>query len=253
MTQMAIVKLVGVGGAGSHILNRLVAANTPSPAYLLAVNTDSGALALGMAPQQLQIGRILTRGLGAGGNPEIGRRAAEESCSDLLASIGSVDIAVVTAGMGGGTGTGAAPRVAAAAREAGAIVIGIVSLPFTFEGRRRGDQAQIGVAAMRSQVDLLLIIRNDSLLRMVESRSSMQEAFQAADAVVNSIITRLAAMALPVSSTSVCAAVAEVAVASPIAIEIVPVDTGRVTAPMAGLAPSLGNLPRGPGGLEPTL
>jgi cell division protein FtsZ len=179
----ADIKVVGVGGGGSNAINRMIA-STLSGVEFWTLNTDAQALAMAQSERRLQIGAKLTRGLGAGGNPSVGQKAAEESRDDLIAALDGADMVFITAGMGGGTGTGAAAVVAEVAREVGALTVGVVTRPFTFEGRRRAHQAEAGIAALRDKVDTLIIIPNDKLLQVVEKKTSMQEAFKIADDVL---------------------------------------------------------------------
>ncbi|MEB3222099.1 MAG: cell division protein FtsZ [Candidatus Sericytochromatia bacterium] len=180
---VANIKVVGVGGGGSNAVNRMIE-NGLTGVEFWTINTDAQALALAKADRKLQIGQKITRGLGAGGNPEVGRKAAEESRDDLLQALEGADMVFITAGMGGGTGTGAAPVVAAVAREVGALTVGVVTRPFMFEGRRRSVQANDGIASIKEAVDTLIVIPNDKLLQVVEKRTTMQEAFQIADDVL---------------------------------------------------------------------
>ncbi|HEY9899667.1 MAG TPA: cell division protein FtsZ [Pantanalinema sp.] len=179
----ADIKVVGVGGGGSNAINRMIASSLTGVEFW-TLNTDAQALALAQSERRLQIGAKLTRGLGAGGNPSIGQKAAEESRDDLIAALDGADMVFITAGMGGGTGTGAAAVVAEVAREVGALTVGVVTRPFMFEGRRRAQQAEAGIAALREKVDTLIIIPNDKILQVIEKRTSMQEAFHIADDVL---------------------------------------------------------------------
>ncbi len=179
----ADIKVVGVGGGGSNAINRMIASGL-SGVEFWTLNTDAQALALAQSERRLQIGAKLTRGLGAGGNPTVGQKAAEESRDELVAALDGADMVFITAGMGGGTGTGAAAVVAQVAREVGALTVGVVTRPFTFEGRRRSQQAEQGIQALKDCVDTLIIIPNDKLLQVVEKRTSMQEAFHIADDVL---------------------------------------------------------------------
>lgn len=183
LSNVANIKVIGVGGGGSNAVNRMIE-NGLTGVEFWTVNTDQQALALAKAERKLQIGQKVTRGLGAGGNPEVGRKAAEESREDLADALKGADMVFITAGMGGGTGTGAAPVVAEVARELGALTVGVVTKPFMFEGRRRSDQATKGIAAIKEAVDTLIVIPNDKLLQVVEKRTTMQEAFQIADDVL---------------------------------------------------------------------
>ncbi len=179
----ADIKVIGVGGGGSNAINRMIA-NGLNGVEFWTVNTDAQSLELSQCQNRLQIGSKLTRGLGAGGNPQIGQKAAEESRDDLLAALDGADMVFITAGMGGGTGTGAVPIVAEIAREVGALTVGVVTRPFTFEGRRRHMQAEAGIAAVKEKVDTLIIIPNDKLLQVAEKRTSLQDAFHTADDVL---------------------------------------------------------------------
>jgi len=179
----AQIKVVGVGGGGSNAVNRMIEEGIHGVEFV-AVNTDAQALLLSQAPHRIRIGDKLTRGLGAGGDPEIGRRAAEESRDELLDAIRDADMVFVTAGTGGGTGTGAAPVVAELAKEVGALTIGVVTKPFSFEGTQRMKTADEGLAALKEQVDTLIVIPNDRLLQTVDKRTSMYDAFRVADDVL---------------------------------------------------------------------
>ena len=183
LSNIADIKVVGVGGGGSNAINRMIGSGLTGVEFW-TINTDSQALAGAQSERRLQIGQKITRGLGAGGNPTVGQKAAEESRDDLVAALDSADMVFITAGMGGGTGTGAAPVVAEVAKEVGALTVGVVTRPFTFEGRRRALQAEAGIASIKEKVDTLIIIPNDKLLQVVDKRTSMQEAFQFADDVL---------------------------------------------------------------------
>ncbi len=179
----ASIKVVGVGGAGSNAVNRMIAAGLNGVEFW-SCNTDAQALDLAAAKNRLQIGSKLTRGLGAGGNPSIGQKAAEESREEIAQALQGADMVFIAAGMGGGTGTGAAPIVAEVAKEMGALTVGVVSRPFLFEGKRRSNQAENGINEIRSRVDTLIVIPNQRLLEVVDHRASMQEAFVEADKVL---------------------------------------------------------------------
>ncbi|CAN5414875.1 cell division protein FtsZ [soil metagenome] len=179
----ASIKVVGVGGAGSNAVNRMIAAGLNGVEFW-SCNTDAQALDLAAAKNRLQIGSKLTRGLGAGGNPSIGQKAAEESREEIAQALQGADMVFIAAGMGGGTGTGAAPIVAEVAKEMGALTVGVVSRPFLFEGKRRSNQAESGINEIRSRVDTLIVIPNQRLLEVVDHRASMQEAFVEADKVL---------------------------------------------------------------------
>ena len=176
----AQIKVIGVGGGGGNAVNRMIASNVTGVEFW-SINTDSQALAQSAAPHQLQVGQKLTRGLGAGGNPAIGQKAAEESREEIKAALTGAELVFVTCGMGGGTGTGAAPIIAEIAKEGGALTVGIVTRPFTFEGRKRGKQAQDGIEVMQSQVDTLIVIPNDKILKVVGEQVPVDEAFRVAD------------------------------------------------------------------------
>jgi cell division protein FtsZ len=179
----ARIKVVGVGGGGCNAVERMIQEGLQGVEFI-AVNTDAQALMQSQAPTRVRIGDKLTRGLGAGGNPENGRKAAEESAQELYEVMKGSDMVFVTAGIGGGTGTGAAPIVAQVAREVGALTIGVVTRPFTFEGARRSQTAESGIAKLKEQVDTLIVIPNDRLLQIVDKRASLNEAFSMADDVL---------------------------------------------------------------------
>lgn len=179
----ARIKVVGVGGGGSNAVERMIAEGLQGVEFI-AVNTDAQALMNSSAPTRVRIGDKLTRGLGAGGNPETGRKAAEESAEDLYKVLKGSDMVFITAGIGGGTGTGAAPIVSQIAREVGALTIGVVTRPFTFEGARRMQAAEAGIGKLKEHVDTLIVIPNDRLLQIVDKRSSLNEAFSVADDVL---------------------------------------------------------------------
>ena len=182
-SHFAKIKVIGVGGGGSNAVNRMIGNNLTGVEFA-AVNTDLQALSSSKAETLLQIGPKITKGLGAGGNPEMGRKAAEESKAEIEALLDGVDMVFVTAGMGGGTGTGAAPVIAKLARERGALTIGVVTRPFGFEGRRRAQQAEMGISDLKESVDTLITIPNDKLLQIVDKKTSMQDAFMLADDVL---------------------------------------------------------------------
>ena len=179
----ARIKVVGVGGGGSNAVNRMIDEGMAGVEFI-AINTDAQALLLSNAPKRVRIGEKSTRGLGAGGNPEAGLRAAEESAEELYEIVRGADMVFIAAGLGGGTGTGAAPIVAKAARENGALTIGVVTRPFTFEGSRRQQNAEAGMNKLKEQVDTLIVIPNDRLLQMVDKRVSLQDSFRLADDVL---------------------------------------------------------------------
>ncbi len=183
LRRYAAIKVVGVGGGGSNAVNRMISAGLRGVEFI-AVNTDAQALALSQADRKLHVGAKITKGLGAGGDPEIGRQAAEESRDEIYDALGGADMVFVTAGMGGGTGTGGAPVVAQAARELGALTIGVVTKPFGFEGRRRAQTAEDGIRALKQRVSTLITIPNDRLLEIIERSQTMIEAFRVADDVL---------------------------------------------------------------------
>ena len=179
----ASIKVVGVGGGGGNAVNRMIEEGLGGVEFI-AINTDAQALMLSKAKTRVRIGDKLTRGLGAGGNPEVGRKAAEESADELYEVLRGADMVFITSGMGGGTGTGGAPVIAQVAKELGSLTIGVVTRPFTFEGSRRIQAAEAGIEAMKSQVDTLIVIPNDRLLQIVDKRASLQDAFGMADDVL---------------------------------------------------------------------
>lgn len=183
MDGTATIKVIGVGGAGNNAINRMIESGIKGVEFI-AINTDRQALQLSKASSKIQIGEKLTRGLGAGANPEIGMQAAEESKAEIAEMLRGADMVFVTAGMGGGTGTGAAPIVAAAAKELGILTIGVVTKPFTFEGKKRLTQAEKGIANLKEKVDTLVVIPNDKLLQIIDRRTSIVEAFKMADDVL---------------------------------------------------------------------
>jgi cell division protein FtsZ len=180
---LATIKVIGVGGGGNNAVNRMIEHGVQGVEFI-AVNTDAQALNLSKAEVKMQIGGKLTRGLGAGANPEVGKKAAEESKEQIEEALRGADMVFVTAGMGGGTGTGAAPVIAQIARDLGALTVGVVTRPFTFEGRKRATQATGGISAMKGSVDTLIVIPNDRLLEIVDKSTPMLEAFREADNVL---------------------------------------------------------------------
>ena len=183
MDGTATIKVIGVGGAGNNAVNRMIEAGIKNVEFI-SVNTDRQALQLSKASTKIQIGEKLTRGLGAGANPDIGAQAAEESRTELAEALRGADMVFVTAGMGGGTGTGAAPIVAAAAKEMGILTIGVVTKPFTFEGKKRLSQAERGIESLKGKVDTLVVIPNDKLLQIIDRKTSIIEAFKMADDIL---------------------------------------------------------------------
>jgi cell division protein FtsZ len=179
----ARIKVLGMGGGGSNAVNRMIEEGIQGVEFV-AINTDSQALMLSRAPQRIRIGEKLTKGLGSGGDPEQGRKAADESSDELYEALRGADMVFLTAGMGGGTGTGATPVAAGIAREVGALTIGVVTRPFTFEGSRRAQVAEEGIERLKEEVDTLIVIPNDRLLQIVDKRASLQEAFRVADDVL---------------------------------------------------------------------
>jgi cell division protein FtsZ len=179
----ARIKVVGIGGGGCNAVNRMIDEGL-SGIEFITVNTDAQALQFSKAKVRVRIGEKVTRGLGAGGDPRIGRLAAEESAEELYEVLKGSDMVFVTAGLGGGTGTGAAPVVAQIAKEIGALTIGVVTRPFTFEGTHRSKSAEMGTAALKEHADTLIIIPNDRLLQIVDKRAGLQEAFKVADDVL---------------------------------------------------------------------
>jgi cell division protein FtsZ len=183
LESMAVIRIVGVGGGGSNAINRMIAEGITGVDYV-AVNTDNQSLLLSDAPVRVRIGDKLTRGLGAGGNPDRGEKAASETLDELYQVLQGSDMVFITAGMGGGTGTGAAPIVAKAAREQGALTIGVVTRPFLFEGSKRANAAEQGIEQLRECVDTLIVIPNDRLLELTDKRMSLTESFRMADDVL---------------------------------------------------------------------
>jgi cell division protein FtsZ len=181
--RVANIKVIGVGGGGGNAVNRMIESDVVGVEFW-SINTDAQALTLAGAPSRLQIGQKLTRGLGAGGNPAIGQKAAEESRDEIATALEGADLVFITAGMGGGTGTGAAPIVAEVAKEMGALTVGVVTRPFVFEGRRRTSQAEQGIEALKGRVDTLIIIPNNKLLEVIPEQTPVQEAFRYADDVL---------------------------------------------------------------------
>ncbi len=179
----ARIKVIGVGGGGQNAVNRMIQEGIEGVEFV-AANTDAQALTLSRAPVRVRLGDKLTRGLGAGGDPEIGRKAAEESADELYSVLKGADMVFVTAGMGGGTGTGAAPVVAQVAKECGALTIGVVTRPFTFEGGRRSQAAEAGIGKMKEHIHTLISIPNDRLLQLADKKSSLEDSFRMADDVL---------------------------------------------------------------------
>ena len=180
---VAKIKVVGIGGGGNNAVNRMIDAGLKGVEFI-AINTDAQALETSKAENRLQIGAKLTRGLGAGAKPEVGKNAAQESKEDIMKVLKGADMIFITAGMGGGTGTGGAPVIAECAKEAGALTVGVVTRPFMFEGRKRLSQAESGIAELKANVDTLIIIPNNKLLNIIDRKTSMLEAFHIADDVL---------------------------------------------------------------------
>ncbi len=184
------IKVVGIGGAGNNVVNRMVKSGTQGVEFI-AINTDKQALAVSNADQKIQIGEKLTHGQGAGSDPEVGKKSAEESRNNIAKAVEDADMVFITAGMGGGTGTGAAPTVADIAREAGILTVGVVTKPFKFEGKRRMDQANEGIKEMLGKVDSLLIIPNDRLKYATDQKVTLANAFEIADDVLRQAVTSI--------------------------------------------------------------
>ncbi|MCK0112671.1 cell division protein FtsZ [Ornithinimicrobium sp. F0845] len=180
---LAVIKVVGIGGGGVNAINRMIEVGLKGVEFI-AINTDAQALLMSDADVKLDVGRELTRGLGAGADPEVGRRAADDHAEEIEEALRGADMVFVTAGEGGGTGTGGAPVVAKIAKSLGALTIGVVTRPFTFEGRRRANQAETGIGALREEVDTLIVIPNDRLLSISDRQVSMLDAFRSADQVL---------------------------------------------------------------------
>lgn len=180
---LAVIKVVGIGGGGTNAVNRMIDAGIRGVEFI-AMNTDAQALMMSDADYKVHIGETITKGLGAGANPAIGEQAANESREAIAEVLKGADMVFVTAGKGGGTGTGAAPIVAEVAKEIGALTVGVVTRPFTFEGQRRANQAEDGIAKLRGKVDTLIIIPNDRLLQVVDRRTPIVDAFRVADDVL---------------------------------------------------------------------
>lgn len=190
--RLAKIKVVGVGGGGGNAIASMLSENTIPGVEFIVVNTDAQVLLDNPAPTKLQIGEKLTRGLGVGGHPEIGAQAAEESAEKIKEVLLDTDMVFVTAGMGGGTGTGASPVIARMARETGALTVGIVTKPFAFEGSRRGMLAEEGVEQLRDEVDTLIVIPNQRLMDVIDRKMTLVEAFKVADGVLGQAVTGIA-------------------------------------------------------------
>lgn len=180
---LAVIKVVGIGGGGVNAVNRMIEQGLKGVEFI-AINTDAQALLMSDADVKLDVGRDSTRGLGAGADPEVGRRAAEDAKDEIEELLRGADMVFVTAGEGGGTGTGGAPVVATIARKLGALTVGVVTRPFSFEGKRRGNQAELGISSLRESCDTLIVIPNDRLLQMGDAQVSLMDAFRSADEVL---------------------------------------------------------------------
>jgi len=191
-SRIAKLKVIGVGGGGGNAVGSMIAGNEVAGVEFIAVNTDAQVLLNNQAPTKIQIGEKLTRGLGVGGNPEIGAQAAEESAEKLKEILLDSDMVFVTAGMGGGTGTGASPVIARMARESGALTVGIVTKPFAFEGARRSLLAEEGIDLLRDEVDTLIVIPNQRLMDVIDRKMTLVEAFKVADGVLGQAVTGIA-------------------------------------------------------------
>lgn len=183
MQQFANIKVIGIGGGGNNAINRMIESGLKGVEFIV-VNTDAQALYVSKAEKKIQVGEKLTKGLGAGADPEIGMKAAEESEDEIVKALQGADMIFVTAGMGGGTGTGGAPVVAKLARQVGALTVGVVTKPFSFEGRKRNLQAERGIQALKEEVDSLITIPNDRLLQVVEKNTAFNDAFRIADDIL---------------------------------------------------------------------
>ena len=190
--RIAKIKVVGVGGGGGNAVSSMVEENLINGVEFIVVNTDAQVLLQNKAPTKIQIGEKLTKGLGVGGNPEIGRQAAEESIEKIKELLIDTDMVFVTAGMGGGTGTGASPIIAKAAREAGALTVGVVTKPFAFEGTRRSVIAEEGIEKLRQEVDTLIVIPNQRLMDVIDKKMTLVEAFKLADSVLSQAVGGIA-------------------------------------------------------------
>ncbi|MCR5009782.1 MAG: cell division protein FtsZ [Clostridia bacterium] len=189
----ANIKVVGIGGAGCNAVNRMIESNLQGISFI-AINTDKQNLNKSKAETKVQIGEKLTKGLGAGGNPEIGQKSAEESLENIESQLEGADMVFITAGMGGGTGTGAAPIVAKAAKLSGALTVGVVTRPFTFEGKKRREHADLGIKFLKNYVDSLVVVPNDKLLTVSEKNTSILDAFKMADEVLKDGVESIASL-----------------------------------------------------------
>ena len=183
LEQLTSIKVIGVGGGGNNAVNRMISSGINGVEFI-AVNTDAQALQMSQSNHKIQLGLKLTKGLGSGGNPDVGEKAAEESREEIIQALNGANMVFVTCGMGGGTGTGAAPIVAEVAKELGALTVGVVTKPFSFEGRKRTQQAESGVEILKAKVDALITIPNDRLLQVIEKNTPILEAFRIADDIL---------------------------------------------------------------------
>ena len=181
--QFANIRVIGVGGGGNNAINRMIEAGLKGVEFI-AVNTDAQSLYLSKAEKKIQVGEKLTKGLGAGADPDVGKKAAEETADEIKRALQGADMVFVTAGMGGGTGTGGAPVIARISREVGALTVGVVTRPFSFEGRKRNQQAEVGIQGLREEVDSLITIPNDRLLQVVDKHTGFNDAFKIADDIL---------------------------------------------------------------------
>ena len=181
----AKIKVLGIGGAGGNVINSMIESGQITGVEFIAVNTDAQDLSVNKAVMKLPIGQEMTHGLGSGANPEVGRKAAEESADIIKEHVEGADMVFITAGMGGGTGTGASPVIARIAKEAGALTIGVVTKPFAFEGALRMKNSEVGIAELREEVDALITIPNQRLLEVADENTSIVEAFKLSDSVLN--------------------------------------------------------------------
>lgn len=188
LERFAKIRVVGVGGAGGNVLNTLVESNQIQGVEFIAINTDAQDLSANKAYVKVPIGQELTNGLGSGANPEIGRKAAEESADTIKNHLEGADMIFITAGMGGGTGTGAAPVIAAIAKSLGALTVGVVTKPFLFEGAKRMENAEIGIANIKKEVDALIIIPNQKLLEVADEKTTILEAFKLSDSILSQAV-----------------------------------------------------------------
>lgn len=183
MSNMAQIKVIGVGGGGNNAVDRMIEDGLDGVEFI-SINTDGQALSKSKSATKIQIGEKLTKGLGAGGNPEIGQRSVDETQDDIAQALRGSDMVFITAGMGGGTGTGAAPRIASISKELGILTVGVVTKPFNFEGKKRMGNAEKGIAELKKNVDTLVIIPNQRLLSIIDKKTTLTEAFRKADEIL---------------------------------------------------------------------